>query len=312
MLINVNNAVKTGGKLYKIRHYLMTIYRLLDMMSIPIRTVFTRLIYTSLLVVGVSVPVHADYAVPVADARDGDFLSADQQGSGAATKLFNNAKIIDPTQKKGWSGTALAGVVLSTGNTESSSTTAGATVRHVGAKWRHTGTISVYLAENANTSTAERYGVSHKLDYLINPQSYAFNFASVDKDEFANIKHRVADVVGYGRKLISTEKHNLNVELGLGGRKTAYIGSTDNSNETVKHLGIKYAGRLTKNTSLTEDILIQSGNKNTFTESVTALNVAMSQKLSLSVSYTVRNNSEVPGNLKKTDTITSVNLVSNF
>lgn len=313
MLINVNIASHLGAVLAKIRHCLMIIYRRFDMMSTSICINRSFLLGTCATLIVMSGLVYADIPVaPPADASGGDFLSADQQGSGSATRLFNNTKVIDPTQKKGWSGQALAGLVLSTGNTESSSLTAGLTVRHVGEKWRHTGTGNLYFAENAGTRIAERYGLSHKLDYLINPQSYAFNFVSYDKDEFANIKDRVADVVGYGRKLINTDKHTLNVEIGGGARKTTYTSTAEKSNEAVKHFGLKYAGRLTKNTTLTEDILVQAGNKNTFSESVTALNVAMSQKVMLSVSYTVRNNSKVLGTLKKADTITSVNLVTNF
>lgn len=63
---------------------------------------------------------------------------------------------------------------------------------------------------------------------------------------------------------------------------------------------------------LSEDLLVQGSGDNVFTESITTFTVKMTEKLSLAVDYKIRNNSDTPAGVEKTDTITSVNLVSSF
>ncbi len=244
-------------------------------------------------------------------ATSDDFLSADKKGGASADKLFTD-KSKDPKAKQGWSGQAQVGLVSSTGNADNNSTTAGVTAVYNKRRLKHTLTGDIYFAENKGERTAERFALGHKLDYAINSKSYVFNFLTYDQDKFANIDSRIADVIGYGRKLIESEKHSLIGEIGLGARQTEHIDETPDSNEAVGHFGLHYKGQLTDTTTLTEDLTIQSGKDNTFSESVTALQVAMTEKLSLSLNYSVRNNTEVPTGFEKTDTVTSINLVGKF
>jgi putative salt-induced outer membrane protein YdiY len=55
-----------------------------------------------------------------------------------------------------------------------------------------------------------------------------------------------------------------------------------------------------------------AGSDNTFTESITSLQVSMTDNLALSLSYTVLNNSFTPPGIDSTDSFTSVNLVAGF
>lgn len=243
-----------------------------------------------------------------------DFLSADPKGSVSADRLFNRKappkEGVGP--KQGWSGKSSAGLVVSTGNTENNSVNLGLSATYINRPWRHTIAAGTYFAENEGEKAAERYSISHKVNYSMGDRASLFNFLSYDADEFANIDSRIADVVGYGRTLIDTERHSLDAELGVGFRQTQFTNGDPDSEETVGHLGLNYTGRLTDNTTLTENLLVQGGSDNTFTESVTALNVKMTDKLSLNLNYTVRNNSDVPAGREKTDTVTSINLVSSF
>ncbi|HEY2590423.1 MAG TPA: DUF481 domain-containing protein [Steroidobacteraceae bacterium] len=51
------------------------------------------------------------------------------------------------------------------------------------------------------------------------------------------------------------------------------------------------------------------GSANTYLENALALGVKINGSLSLALGYTIRNNSNPPGGLKHTDTLTTVNLV---
>jgi putative salt-induced outer membrane protein len=71
--------------------------------------------------------------------------------------------------------------------------------------------------------------------------------------------------------------------------------------------------QVTDTTLWTNRLLVESGSDNTFTQFNTALAVAMNAKLSLSLGFEVRHNSDVPqGVAENTDTVTTANLVYNF
>lgn len=251
--------------------------------------------------------------ITVPPAFSQDFLSADQQGSTSADKLFERTVVAGDSNAEGkWSGKANAGLVVSTGNAKNSNLNLGLNVNYDKQRWRHAIAASTYFAENNGAQTAERYALSHKVDYSTSANGFVFNFLSYDSDEFATIDSRIADVVGYGRNLISTDKHNLEAEVGVGYRQTKFTGNVPDSEEAVGHLGLNYSGKLTPTTTLTENVLVQGGSDNVFTESITGLNLKMTEKLSLGLSYTIRNNSDAPAGIEKTDTVTSINLIAGF
>ena len=69
---------------------------------------------------------------------------------------------------------------------------------------------------------------------------------------------------------------------------------------------------LTPSTSLTERFLVEAGSDNTFIQNDLGLTVDMNSHFALKFGFQVRNNSDVPPGIDKTDTLTSANLVYNF
>lgn len=64
--------------------------------------------------------------------------------------------------------------------------------------------------------------------------------------------------------------------------------------------------------NFTQQIKIEDGNENTFSESVSAVTANLTGDLALSVSYTVKHNSSVPIGSENTDTSTAVSLIYGF
>jgi putative salt-induced outer membrane protein YdiY len=93
---------------------------------------------------------------------------------------------------------------------------------------------------------------------------------------------------------------------------TQFTDDTPDSDEPVARGAFNYSLRLTPNTSFRQDLSVMSGSDNTFTESVTALQVSMTDNLALSLSYTILYNSFTPPGIDSMDTFTSVNLVAGF
>lgn len=213
---------------------------------------------------------------------------------------------------EGWSGKANAGLKLSTGNTDSSSIDVGIKARYAKRQWRHFIEANSYFAEWNGADSAERYDASHNLYYLGQGKGYLFNSLNYDSDKFSNINSRISDVVGYGRTIIDNKRHKLDAQLGLGYRKTTFINDERTSNEAIGHFALGYSIKLNDAVTLREQLRTKGGSDNTVSKSVTDLNVKITEKTSLSLKYTVRHNSNVSGDVDKTDTKTSVNLVVSF
>jgi putative salt-induced outer membrane protein YdiY len=69
---------------------------------------------------------------------------------------------------------------------------------------------------------------------------------------------------------------------------------------------------LSSTTTITDKLLVESGSSDTLITNALALAVKISNKLALSVGYSVQDNTKPPGGLKKLDTLETVNLVYSF
>jgi putative salt-induced outer membrane protein YdiY len=73
-----------------------------------------------------------------------------------------------------------------------------------------------------------------------------------------------------------------------------------------------YSQALSSTTTLSDKLLVESGSTDTLITNALALAVKISTKLALSVGYNIQDNTKPPANLKKLDTLETVNLVYSF
>lgn len=216
-----------------------------------------------------------------------------------------------------WVGDAELGISISGGNTEN--TTANAKLDMDSAKdsWRHNIFADAYYAEDDDIKSGERYALGYKPRYFMNDRDYVFGILRYDQDEFAFIDSRTTEVIGVGRQFISTPKHYLDGEIGVGARQTDYIPDPTTTNlddsEVIYFLGGKYTGRISESARFSETLRAEFGEDNTYYESITGLGLAVTGSLSAKISYTIRHNTDVRGvKGDKTDTLTGVNMVYSF
>jgi len=113
---------------------------------------------------------------------------------------------------------------------------------------------------------------------------------------------------GYGHQILDGRVSNLRVEFGPGMRDDEYHGGR-RSNKILIYGAANYSYQLTDSTKITQGISALTSEAIT-PNSETALNVAINEKLSLRVAYTITYNREPPVSApKSTDTMTSVRLV---
>jgi len=219
----------------------------------------------------------------------------------------------DPPKPK-WSGEVSAGSVVTTGNSESATLNAKGELIYQSERWRNTlnGNALKTETEDPTTgdevTTAERYLVGNKTDLNFTDKDYAFLALEYEKDLIGPTRERASETAGYGRKLLTGPEHLLEAELGAGSRQTEEQGTGEKETDVIGRLRVAYKWNFSETSYLGETVKVESGDSNTFSESVTELRLSLVEKLFALASYTVRTNSDVPAGAEKTDTITAISL----
>lgn len=210
-----------------------------------------------------------------------------------------------------WAGKATLGYLATSGNTESSTLNTGFEVGYTAGKWAHLFNASAVTASESDTTTAEAYDAGWKSERNLSDKDFLFGRLSWRKDRFGGFDTQFSQTVGYGRRFIDNDKHKLNGELGAGARQsTLQDGSKEE--ETIFRGGLYYKWQLSETAEFRQDLTVEGGEENTYTESVTAISAKLLGDLALVASYTIKNNSDVPALIEKTDTYTALSLEYNF
>jgi putative salt-induced outer membrane protein len=212
-----------------------------------------------------------------------------------------------------WAGTVSLGYLGTTGNTESTSYNAATEVSYTANKWKHTFSASAIGAETSDpttaedSTTAEAYNASLRSDYSFNEHDFLFGLLDWRKDRFSGFDQQISATLGYGRRLVNTDKHNLNATIGLGYR-TSDLADGTTEDETIGRAGLDYTWHLTETSEFGQDLTVEYGSSNTYVESVSALRAEVLGELALVLSYTVRHNTDPPPLSEETDTFTAISL----
>ena len=232
--------------------------------------------------------------------------------SALAMACFCGFVFAEDEAPEGWSGTGQLGFVKTTGNTETESVNAQLDLQYDHEKWQHSLRVRAVSASDSGDTTAERYELGAKTEYRYRELDYWFGALRHDDDRFSSFDYQTTLTAGYGRDMISNDRHQLSGEIGAGFR-TAKIAATGETQDNFIGRGfLDYKWQLTENTKFTNTLLIEAGEDNTFAENNAGLQVQMNSSLALKLAYTVRRNSDVAPGVEKTDTITGVNLVYDF
>jgi putative salt-induced outer membrane protein len=241
------------------------------------------------------------------------------------------------TNNGGWSGSGEFGFASATGNTRSQNVNAKLGLSQENEQWKNSFFLDVLrtkvqqkvIDQNGNTinefnTTANRYDGGASVGYKLDPRSYIVGAGRYDHDQFgANLWQGVVSL-GYGYIALKDARNELSFEIGPGYKKyrpadltVDIAGVVTKERQTVQHEVVarglvNYKFRLTDNTSFEDTFLTEAGSKNTYLQNDAGLAVSMTKKLALKVGFQVRRNSDVLPGIRKTDTLTTTNLVYNF
>jgi len=241
------------------------------------------------------------------------------------------------TNNGGWSGSGEFGFASATGNTRSQNINAKLGLNQENEQWKNNFFVDALRSKSqqkvvdtaGNTisefnTTANRYDGGASVGYKLDPRSYIVGAARYEHDQFgANLWQGVVSL-GYGYIALKDERNELSFEIGPGYKRYrpadvhVLVGGVlvpqqqATQGEMVARGLVNYKYKITDNTAFEDTFLMEAGSKNTYLQNDAGLAVSMTRKLALKVGFQVRHNSDVLVAVKKTDTLTTTNLVYSF
>lgn len=229
----------------------------------------------------------------------------------AALLLLAAAGAGAQAQQQGLSGKVALGYLATSGNAQSENLNLTFGGDYYGEVWHHKLDGRAVRASTSGMTSAEAYALSWQSGRDLGEKSYMFGRAAWDQDKFSGYEKQIREVVGYGRHFLGSERHTLDGEVGLGYRQADLRDGTS-ENESIGRLSMDYKFKLSETADFKQTLGIESGSKNTYTESVTSLSADVWTNLAIVLSYTVKRNSSVPVGSVKRDTFTAVSLEYSF
>lgn len=209
-----------------------------------------------------------------------------------------------------WKASAELGYVSTSGNTETDTLNAKASAETEREKWRHRLDLTALNTSDADNTTAEKYTVTAQSDYKLTKPNYLFANINYEKDKFSAYDYQVAESFGYGRRVIDEKEMNLDLEIGPGARQSK-LNTGESENEATVRAAVKYKWTISKSSTFSEVLTVEAGEETTITKSITGLSSKIDDDLSMKLTYTYKQISDVPVG-DDTDTETAITLVYTF
>jgi putative salt-induced outer membrane protein len=216
-----------------------------------------------------------------------------------------------PAPQAGLSGKVALGYLATSGNSDSENLNLNFSGDYYAELWHHNLAGRAIRGSTEGIDTAESYGLSWQSDRNLGEKNYVYGRAAWDRDEFSGFPEQTREVVGFGRHFINNDRHVLNGEVGAGFRQAELLDGTS-EDETILRLSGDYTMRLSDTSEFKQTLAIESGDSNTYSESVTSLSADVWTNLAVVLSYTIKRNSDVPVGIENKDTFTAVSLEYSF
>jgi putative salt-induced outer membrane protein len=230
-----------------------------------------------------------------------------------------------PPPQDVWTGKGQAGYTSSQGNSDAKSANAALDMALVDGPWKDSFHLGGLYGQSAGIVSAERWDTAWQTNYALTKDLFAFGGLRFQHDMFSGFEYQASVTAGLGYKILDSAATKLDVQLGAGYTRLrpeeltkdadgAVISRTVEATESdaIGTIGVNYSQALTKTTTLTDKLLIESGSSDTLISNALALAVKISTKLALSVGYSFQDNTKPPAGLKRLDTLETANLVYSF
>ena len=208
-------------------------------------------------------------------------------------------------------GKGEAGLAIASGNSRSKTANAKVSIGWKTGSWENTFGLAGLYVRTDGLTTARRWEATEQTRYNLGGDgTFLFGGARYEKDRFSGFDHQGVVDAGVGHKFINSDTTKLSGQAGVGykfSRTSATPSEKDSS--LAGTAGLDFSHKLTTTTTLTDKFGAEIASGNKFLQNELGVAVKMSDRLALAVGYAVRHNTAPPAGFKKTDTLTTVNLV---
>ncbi|MGH8254076.1 MAG: DUF481 domain-containing protein [Steroidobacteraceae bacterium] len=211
-----------------------------------------------------------------------------------------------------WKGKGEAGIVFARGNTEADTVNFKLAMTDEVERWKHALDMSALRATSNGVRSADRFTAGWQSNYTFSERTFTFGALRYERDRFSGFTYQASASTGLGYKFYDTDKTKLSGQAGAGYRRIRDDVTGVTSGDVVFVAGLDYSRVLTATTNIVNKFHLESGSDNTLLSNFSGIEVKMSNKLALSVGLDVQHNTKPPAPRKKTDTVTTVNLVYAF
>jgi putative salt-induced outer membrane protein len=212
-----------------------------------------------------------------------------------------------------WTGKGQAGIAIAGGNTSTESANAKIAVGKKVDAWEHSaGLAANYVSDDIGT-TAQRWELSLQSRYAFSGNTFWYGGFRYEDDRFSGFDHQGIVSTGVGRKFIDNDTTKFSAQVGVGYKffETRAIGliPSDSDSAVAFVAGADFEHKLNDMTTVFDHFSTEVASGNTFYQNELGLAVKMSDRMSLALAYALRHNTDPPAGFKKTDTLSTVNLV---
>jgi putative salt-induced outer membrane protein len=219
-----------------------------------------------------------------------------------------------------WTGKGEAGLVISSGNTNTETANAKVQLTNETDNWKNMAGAAALYASDEEGKAANRWEVFGQSDWKFTERNFLFGAGRYEQDEFSGFRYQATASYGIGRRFLDSPNTKMVGTLGAGYKfietrdsfdeeTGVLIAEGESSNEVVFRATVDLEHTFTATTSLINKFIVESGANNTFAQNDLSLQVKMTDVLALAVGYSVRHNTDPPAEFQETDTLTTINLV---
>lgn len=243
--------------------------------------------------------------------------------------VFSTANMASEEIKSAWTSSAEIGYVDVSGNTNTESLKAVFDVSYETPGWENKAHVDSLSAksETVDTSvipsvkkeehTADKWMAMVQSNYKLGDYDYVYGLSNYEDDRFSGFDYQAKLGLGYGHRLVKTDRHKLGFEIGPGIRFYKYeqivlAPEEKTHKETLVRGSLNYIWNISKTSKFSEELMYESGKEQDEWKSITSLTAKINSTLAMKVSRIVKNLKNVPVGSDRFDREASVTLVFSF
>lgn len=210
-----------------------------------------------------------------------------------------------------WTGKGEAGVALASGNTDTKTANARVAVKHTMDAWENSGSLAGLYVRNSGATSARRWELGAQTRYAFSGRTFWYGGARYEEDRFSGFDHQGMVNTGIGRRFLDSDSTKLSVQVGAGYKFYELVDplATTDESSLVGVAALDFSHLLTSTTTVFNRLGAEFTSDNNFVQNEIGVAVKVNDRMALSLAYAVRHNTDPPAGFRKTDTLSTVNLV---